>query len=67
MIDILTGLFKVKLVAFDLIRWPDEQLEIFRHLTFNSYTKVDECTFFNSSRIEILSEFITPNVCIDNQ
>ncbi len=67
MCNALAGFRKVKFVAFDFVRWPDEQFKIFRHLTLYSYSQIDEHTFFNGAGIKIFSEFIPSNICINNQ
>jgi hypothetical protein len=67
MIDILTRFLKIQLIALDLIRGPDEQFEIFGHFAFNTYTKVNKCAGLYRSSYEIFTQFITSDICVDNQ
>ena len=67
MLYALAGLRHIHGIALDLIRRPDEKLEVFGHIPLNGRTQVDVSALLDHTFIKLAAQAIPPDVCIHHQ
>lgn len=64
MLDVHVTFFHGKRVAFYFVRWPDKQLEIFRHFTLDCSTNIYKNSFRNNVLIELPAKTVATYIYI---